>query len=70
VRLSRHAKNEMRLYRISETDVAATIDQPFDTAPDERGNLRLSGETGDRRPILVVVAADDPDFVITTFLQS
>jgi hypothetical protein len=70
VRLSRHAKNEMRLYRISETDVKATIDQPLDTAPDERGNPRLLGETADGRPILVVVAADDPDFVITTFLQS
>lgn len=70
MRLSRHAKNEMRLYRISETDVAATISEPRGSAPDERGNLRLSGEAVDGRPILVVVAADDPEFVITTFLDS
>jgi Domain of unknown function (DUF4258) len=70
VTLSRHAKNEMRLYRISETDIATTIDAPRSSEHDVRGNLRLSGETADGRPILVVVAADDPDFVITTFLQS
>jgi hypothetical protein len=70
VRLSRHAKNEMRLYRISTTDVAATIAEPRGAERDQRGNLRLVGETADGRPILVVVASDDPDFVITTFLKS
>jgi murein tripeptide amidase MpaA len=60
----------MRLYDISETDVAVTIAEPGASEQDERGNLRLSGQTADGRPILVVVAADDPQFVITTFLQS
>jgi hypothetical protein len=60
----------MRLYRISETDVAATIGEPRSSEHDERGNLRLTGETADGRPILVVVAGDDPDFVITAFLRS
>lgn len=32
--------------------------------PDEHGNLRLTGETADGRPILVVVASDTPDFVV------
>ena len=58
----------MRLYGITEVDVAATIRDPRSSEPDERGNPRLVGETADGRPILVVVAADDPDFVITTFL--
>ena len=34
---------------------------------DDRGNARPTGQTADGRPILVVVAGDDPDFVITTF---
>jgi hypothetical protein len=60
----------MRLYDISETDVASTIAEPCASEQNERGNLRLTGRTADGRPILVAVAADDPQFVITTFLQS
>jgi hypothetical protein len=70
VRLSRHAKNEMRLYGIDDQDVEATIKAPAKRESDERSNARLSGETADGRPILVVVAADDPEFVITAFLRS
>jgi hypothetical protein len=60
----------MRLYRISSEDVEATVADPAEQAADERGNARLSGDTGDGRPILVVVAKDDPNFVITAFLRS
>lgn len=70
MRLSRHAKNEMRLYRISDGDVEATVADPSSRELDQRGNARLAGETHDGRPILVVVAGDDPDFVITVFLRS
>jgi hypothetical protein len=70
MRLSRHAKNEMRLYRISADDVEGTVASPSSRELDERSNARLAGETGDGRPILVVVAGDDPDFVITVFLRS
>jgi hypothetical protein len=70
MRLSRHAKNEMRLYGVSADDVRATIANPAGRELDERGNARVFGETGDGRPILVVVARDDPDFVITVFLRS
>jgi len=70
VRFSRHARNEMRLYRISTEDVEATVTDPAGQAADERGNARLIGETGDGRPILVVVAKDEPNFVITVFLRS
>jgi len=70
MRLSRHAKNEMRLYGISLTDVQVTVANPAGRDVDERGNHRLAGETADDRPILVVVAGDDPDFVITVFLRS
>jgi hypothetical protein len=70
MRLSRHAKNEMRLYRIDAEDVEATMREPAGRGIDNRGNARLIGETGDGRPILVVVAGDEPDFVITVFLRS
>ncbi len=70
MRLSRHAKNEMRLYGISVADVEATLANPSAPESDGRGNARLAGETGDHRPILVVIARDDPDFVITVFLRS
>ncbi|MHB1809423.1 MAG: DUF4258 domain-containing protein [Solirubrobacteraceae bacterium] len=70
MRLSRHARNEMRLYRIDREDVEATINDPLTHSEDDRGNTRLSGTTADNRPMLVVVARDDPDFVITVFLRS
>ncbi len=60
----------MRLYPISPEDVDATVASPTSREFDDRRNARLSGETSDGRPILVVVARDDPDFVITTFLRS
>jgi hypothetical protein len=52
VRLSRHARNEMRLYGISHDDVESVIASPTSRDHDDRGNARLSGETGDGRPIL------------------
>jgi hypothetical protein len=70
MRLSRHARNEMRLYRIDAEDVQATMLDPTARELDARANTRLAGETGDGRPILVVVAGEDPDFVITVFLRS
>jgi hypothetical protein len=70
MRLSRHARNEMRLYQISPQEVEATVTNPASRELDVKGNARLTGETGDGRPILVVVAGDDPDFVITVFLKS
>lgn len=60
----------MRLYRISLEDVEQTVTAPAGQDLDDRGNRRLAGETADGRPILVVVAGDDPGFVITVFLRS
>jgi hypothetical protein len=70
MKLSRHAKNEMRLYRIGADDVEATVANPDGRELDPRGNARLSGKTSDGRPMLVVVAGDDSGFVITVFLRS
>jgi hypothetical protein len=43
---------------------------PWREDVDDRGNVRLTGRTVDGRLILLVVAGDDPDFVITVFLRS
>lgn len=67
VRFSRHAKNEMRLYKITPADVAAVIGAPVTASLDDRGNRRLTGPDTKGRAMIVVIADDDPDFVITTF---
>jgi hypothetical protein len=67
VRFSRHAKNEMRLYGIRVGDVEAVVASPVGTQFDQSGNRRLTGVGMDRRAIIVVLAGDEPGFVITTF---
>jgi len=67
VRLSRHAKNEMRLYGITPADVRAVAARPTTTGRDAGGNHRLGGPDSNGRAIIVVIADDDHDFVITTF---
>jgi hypothetical protein len=57
----------MRLYGISSVDVRSVIARPTCIDLDERGNRRLTGLGRDGRAIIVVVADDDRDFVITTF---
>jgi hypothetical protein len=67
VRFSRHAKNEMRLYGIRRGDIEAVVANPLGTQFDHSGNWRLNGLGMDRRAIIVVLASDEPGFVITTF---
>jgi hypothetical protein len=67
VRFSRHAKNEMRLYKITIADVESVVAAPNSTHRDVKGNPRLGGLDANGRAIIVVVADDDRDFVITTF---
>ena len=67
MRFSRHAKNEMRLYKITAADAAAVIASPSSTDRDAKGNPRLTGPDANGRAIIVVIADDDPGFVITTF---
>lgn len=57
----------MRLYDISPVDIESVVARPVFTTVDERGNRRSAGLGGDGRAIIVVVANDDPDFVITAF---
>lgn len=57
----------MKLYGISRGDVEAVVAAPLVREWDERGNRRLTGLELRGRAIIVVIADDDPDFVITTF---
>jgi hypothetical protein len=57
----------MRLYGIQPGDVEAVAAHPTKGGRDERDNLRLVGFDGRGRAIIVVVANDDSNFVITTY---
>jgi hypothetical protein len=64
MRFSRHARNAMRLYRVGPTDVDAILANPVETGQDGRGNRVVIGYFGQRR-VRIVIAANEPDFVIT-----
>lgn len=57
----------MRLYGISSVAVESVIADPTQASLDGKGNRRLAGSEASGRAIIVVVAGDYPDFVITTF---
>ncbi len=57
----------MRLYGIRPGDIEAVAVSPMRAQFDQSGNRRLMGLGMDRRAIIVVLASDDPSFVITTF---
>lgn len=57
----------MRLYGIRPDDIEAVVASPANTQFDQSGNWRLTGLANDRRAIIVVLASDEPSFVITTF---
>lgn len=57
----------MRLYKILFSEVELAAAYPIQREVDEDGNPRLSGLGAGDRAIIVVLAGDDPGFVITTF---
>jgi hypothetical protein len=57
----------MRLYGIRRGDVEGVVASPIGTQLDQSGNRRVTGLGMDRRAIIVVLASDEPGFVITTF---
>jgi hypothetical protein len=54
----------------SDESVGSGVPGRLERSLDERGNSRLVSEAVDGRRILVVVARDAQDFVITVFLRS
>jgi hypothetical protein len=57
----------MRLYEIQPSDIESAMASPTRKVVDGDGNSRLTGLDGGDRAIIVVIAGDDPAFVITTF---
>jgi hypothetical protein len=66
VRLSHHAKNNLRLYGGTAAEVESVVRARLKKGLDRRGNPMYVGFVG-RRPAIVVVADDDPNYVITVF---
>jgi hypothetical protein len=66
VRFSHHAKNNLRLYGGTAVEVESVVKSRLKKGLDRRGNPMYLGFAG-RRPVVVVVAGDDPNFVITVF---
>ena len=66
MRFSHHAKNNLRLYGGTAVKVESVVKSRLKKGLDRRGNPMYLGFVG-RRPVVVVVAGDDPNFVITVF---
>lgn len=64
-RFTRHAKNRMRLYKVTREEAEAIVAGAITTGADSCGNLILIGIIEDGRKISIVVALDDPGLVIT-----
>ena len=64
MRLSRHAKNEMRSLQATLADVEVVIANPVTVDRDPDGRSRYVGYIRDIR-VRVVVALDEPDLIVT-----
>lgn len=64
MRLSRHAKNELRRLEASVADVERLIVDPVRVDCDSTGKPRYTGYIRGYR-VRVVIALDEPDFVVT-----
>ncbi|HEX5375544.1 MAG TPA: DUF4258 domain-containing protein [Solirubrobacterales bacterium] len=69
MRFSRHAKNRMRRDGIAEKIVEAIAAMPDARRVDGRGNPIAIGRDERGRPIEIVVALDDLDYVITVIAR-
>lgn len=65
MRLSRHAKNRMRGAGIAQETVESIAAAPDSRAMDSEGNPILIGADDNGRSLEIVIALDDPEFVIT-----
>lgn len=64
MRFSRHARNQMQLYRLTEEDAELVRADPISTDTDPDGRSRFVGIVDGRR-VRLVLAVDDPDLVVT-----
>jgi hypothetical protein len=69
MQFSRHARNVLRLHKLSRDVAAGAIVRSALKGVDDRGNQRRIARVGDVT-FIVVIAADQPDFVITLWKVS
>ncbi|MBI2348680.1 MAG: DUF4258 domain-containing protein [Deltaproteobacteria bacterium] len=70
MKISRHARNNMRLYQISREEIETTIAAPDSTDKEEHGEIayKLFPDRFGTSPLKVVyVLEDDEPFVITAY---
>lgn len=67
VKLTRHARNRQRLYRLTAAEIGLILRHGEPLEPDGRGNPRVVGFSADLRWIVVVIAADNPELIVTLF---
>jgi hypothetical protein len=64
MRLSRHAKNELRSLQATLADVTQVISNPISIDRDPDGRPRYTGYIRETR-VRVVLAIDEPDLIVT-----
>lgn len=66
MRFTRHARQRLKLYRVRPDQAEAVAATGALTGHDARGNPRRTGAV-DARTIVVVMALDNPDLIITLY---
>lgn len=66
MRFTRHARQRLKLYRVTRDQAEAIAASGALTGHDARGNPRRTGAV-DARAIVVVIALDNPDLIITLY---
>lgn len=66
MRFTRHARQRLKLYRVTRDRAEAIAASGALTGHDARGNPRRTGAV-DARTIVVVIALDNPDLIITLY---
>jgi hypothetical protein len=64
MRFTRHARNEMRLYKLTEADAKRVLANPIAIQIDPDGRRMYVGMAGGRR-VRLILAGDDPELVVT-----
>lgn len=63
---TRHARQRLKLYRVTREQAAAIVANGQADDRDERGNPRYQADVAGRR-IRVIVALDNPSLIITLY---
>lgn len=65
LRLSRHARRRMQLYGITADQIDRAVHEPVVEVTDDHGGRRCYAAHPTHRYIRVILAADDPEFVVS-----